>query len=368
MTEKKWSSTAGPIQTKRVLTALGTLRARAFTTVERHGVIGVKEYTLDRLVLGFGTGHERTPGTDAILAIYNRLGETFNWSITRDNVKAIETAITAALSEVEPHVPVEDSRKTPEQDAEERHDRAAQAAANAQAEAIRQAERDTSWAPILAKAGRANALVVAELKRDTSDPMSDYSANTTERRVAIGVRHGKREDFRQIRTAAERFLRAIGEEATVSKLTEHRDNHSMGRGNYVSDHGWDGAGSGWTFTTWALPLHAYSSRHVLEDMMPALDSLASTMERATDGADPQITPSAMRDGYVEIRFAEKPDAGVLEALKGSGFRWALRSRCWYGPEARVPASLTPFLQITVKGNPTLVPSEHDDAAVTAESA
>jgi len=43
VTDKKWSSTAGPIQTKRVLTALGTLHSRAVTTLERHGVIGVKE-------------------------------------------------------------------------------------------------------------------------------------------------------------------------------------------------------------------------------------------------------------------------------------------------------------------------------------
>jgi hypothetical protein len=361
MTEK-WSSSAGPIQTKRVLNALRKLHDRAFTTIEKCGVIGVNEYAIERRVFRYGTGDERTAGTDAILAIYERVGEHFDWSITRDTVKAIESAVAAALVEAKLHVAIEDGRTTPAQAAEASRQRAADTEAKARAAAIDQAKRDAAWAPILATAGRADALVVAELMRDTSDPMSDYCGNTTVRRVAIGVRYGRREDFRQIRTAADRFLRAIGESATIAKLTEHRDNHSMGRGNYVSDHGWDGAGSGWTFKTWSLPLSSYSTRQLLEDMMPPTDAHVSGRGRDANTAGVQIAPSSMRDGYVEIRFSEKPDATVLAALKGSGFRWALRSRCWYGPEPRVPASLA------LHADSTIVVDDRGDTAVPTEVA
>lgn len=44
-----------------------------------------------------------------------------------------------------------------------------------------------------------------------------------------------------------------------------------------------------------------------------------------------ISPSALvREGGIEIRFAEKPAPELLAGLKAHGFRWARRSRCWHG--------------------------------------
>jgi hypothetical protein len=59
------------------------------------------------------------------------------------------------------------------------------------------------WAVIdQIRPAKACAVIIAELEEDTSDPMSDYYGSKTTRRVAIGWRTGKREDFRQLRRAA----------------------------------------------------------------------------------------------------------------------------------------------------------------------
>ncbi|HLZ39427.1 MAG TPA: hypothetical protein VKQ11_00600 [Candidatus Sulfotelmatobacter sp.] len=52
---------------------------------------------------------------------------------------------------------------------------------------------------------KAQALIIAELEEDQSDSQSDYFGSRTTRRVAIGWRTGKREDFRQLRRAAARY-------------------------------------------------------------------------------------------------------------------------------------------------------------------
>ena len=54
-----------------------------------------------------------------------------------------------------------------------------------------------------------------------------------------------------------------------------------------------------------------------------------------DGAT--VRPSTVRAGYVEVVHGSKPAEEIRAELKGAGFRWALRSRCWYGPTDRLPA-------------------------------
>lgn len=56
------------------------------------------------------------------------------------------------------------------------------------------------------------------------------------------------------------------------------------------------------------------------------------------GDGPQITPGT-RPGYVELRYAAKPDDAVRAALKAAGFRWSRQHGCWYGLEARMPAGV-----------------------------
>ena len=71
-----------------------------------------------------------------------------------------------------------------------------------------------------------------------------------------------REDFRALRAAAATFgpTKDLGPEAP--KDIEHRDNYSMGRGNYLSDHGWDGMGTGWVVKSYDIGNDFW---HVTED-------------------------------------------------------------------------------------------------------
>jgi hypothetical protein len=213
--------------------------------------------------------------------------------------------------------------------------------------------------------------------------MSDYISSRTVLTVAIGWRFGKREDFAQLRAAAVRFLRSgatfegqcrgrhygagtcnhdqttahpypiTPSEAEVEKVTEHRDNYSMGAGNYLSTFGSARGGTGWVF-------RSDDDRHIDADALPEITtaSVGRAMSE-TDGAlladatttfhttadltqtTATVTPSTMRAGYVEIRFGAKPDETTRAELKRSGFRWALRTACWYGPADRLPERYRP---------------------------
>ena len=90
------------------------------------------------------------------------------------------------------------------------------------------------------------------------------------------------------------------------------------------------------------------------DALPRLDTRTVARERtATDvalgmdatttfhtAADLSTTEATVRlgtrPGYVEVIFPARPTPAVLTELKAAGFRWALRSRCWYGLRDRLP--------------------------------
>jgi hypothetical protein len=46
---------------------------------------------------------------------------------------------------------------------------------------------------------------------------------------------------------------------------------------------------------------------------------------------------------IEIRFAEKPEAGVLARLKAAGFRWHRRGHFWYAKQNQVRNQLAASL-------------------------
>jgi hypothetical protein len=197
------------------------------------------------------------------------------------------------------------------------------------ADAERYAAQAASWQVICAKApaGVSHA-ILAELNEDTSDLMSDYFANRTVRVVAIGWRYGRREDFAQLRAAAASFAPTADLDADGA---EHRDNWSMGKGNYL---GTGNSGSGWTVRSWALD---HSPQAVVEDALPAAPAPFEGTE-----APAGVTISAgRRPGIVEVRFSAKPAEEVRAALKGAGFRWARSNGCWYGPEGKLPPALRP---------------------------
>lgn len=109
MSDKKFSSTAGPRQTKQVSEALSKFSWRGKARLEKFGVIGGQESSHEVVA-------SMAPQSDDYHAAYDRLGEKYGWTITADNYKAIIADVVAATAALV--LPVVDERRTPEADAE----------------------------------------------------------------------------------------------------------------------------------------------------------------------------------------------------------------------------------------------------------
>lgn len=96
----------------------------------------------------------------------------------------------------------------------------------------------------------ATALIVAEEEIDACDIMTDYFSVKTNKRVAIGWRTGPREDFKQLRRAAGTY-EPTKHLQDAPATAEHRDNYSMGGGNYLK--ATSRYSTGWTVRSVALP-------------------------------------------------------------------------------------------------------------------
>lgn len=306
----KWQSTAGPRQIKAVQAAMNALSREANTHDELTGVAGGQEHRSTYWVPFGGDSRPEVHELD------RQIRERFGYKITRENVHEIAKAYQDALPEARKSRRTVDSRRSPAEDAELQ-------AKIREREAAEKAEQDARQAvadQVMAKApAGATRIIIAELHEDTSDTMTDYFSNKTVRCAAIGWGYGRREDFRALHAAAAKFPPL----ADVT-LEERRDNYSMGKGNYLTDHGWDGAGSGWVVKSRTLPLSPYMN--LTEDAIP--DAPDASPAATADG----VTLSEGRNGNTEIRFAAKPSDEIRSELKAHGFRWAKTYGCWYGQD------------------------------------
>jgi hypothetical protein len=321
---KRWVNAGlGPIQVKRVNAAISSLSMEGKTVVELTGVFG-GETRETVLVDVFG------PVRPEVAEARQRIGENFGWRLTPQNHHEVVAALEQAARECKATRRVVDKRITPEEDRERR------ALVEARHREHRErAEREAAlMEEVRAKApAGAEAVVVAELQEDTSDPMTDYFANKTVRSVAIGYRFGKREDFAQLRHVATSFPETAH---LAAKETERRDNYSMGAGNYLSDHGSANSGSGWVVRSY--PLRGAGTPRLTEVALP--DRPAPPAPVPVCGGQAVVRPSSTgREGFVEVVFAERPPQETLEALKAHGFRWARGNRCWYGRDAAFAETL-----------------------------
>lgn len=60
-------------------------------------------------------------------------------------------------------------------------------------------------------------------------------------------------------------------------------------------------------------------------------------QQAAESAPGGVAIEGVED-YINIRFAEKPERTILDALKSAGFRWS--GGAWCGYRARIPAEVT----------------------------
>jgi hypothetical protein len=321
MTERWQNAGAGPRQVKDLDKAVSALTWEGRAHDEVSGVVGGEEHRSSYVNM-FG------PVRPEVTALDEAIREKYTYQVTKASVRAIIADYEAAVPEARKSRPVKDSRRTPEEDAE----LSAKVAAREAEYQAKCEEENAVMAQVMAKApAGAKALIIAELHEDTSDLQSDYHANKTTRAVAIGFRFSSREDFRQLHAAAARFP-----ETADVEFEERRDNYSMGKGNYLSDHGWDGAGSGWVIKSRDIPCKYVS---LTEDAIPATSATPPATTAGSGGAVTVSPSSTGREGVVEVRFAEKPAAEVIQGMHDHGFRWARGNRCWYGGDVAYANSL-----------------------------
>jgi predicted RNA methylase len=334
---RKWQNvSAGPRQAKDFNRAAARLRAEGQSRDELYGVIGGTERKSTVMAMC-------SPVRPEVTALDEAIREKYGYEVTSASVRQIIADYEAATIEAAKTRPVEDNRVTPEEQAERN-------AVSAAREAAYQAQRDAEQSvmrTVIAKApAGAKALIFAEYHVDNSDPMTDYFDSRTVRTVAIGWRLTSREDFRALRSAAGQFAETAH---LASGDVEHRDNYSMGGGNYLSDHGSDRSGTGWVVRSRELPC---TYVQLTEDAIP------ETAAAPVAAGSVTVTPSSLgREGIVEVRFAERPAYDVLEGLKAHGFRWARANRCWYGKDAAYAQSLA-----DASGTPAAAPPAVPDGA------
>jgi hypothetical protein len=79
----------------------------------------------------------------------------------------------------------------------------------------------------------------------------------------------------------------------------------------------------------------------IRDDKKRLEVLKSANEshQAAAASKDGVTVECHGNGYVSFTFADKPERGILDALRNAGFRWNSARRCWSGLEANTPEDL-----------------------------
>lgn len=317
---QKWQNiSAGPRQVKDLQKAMGALQWEGKNHDEITGVVGGEERRSTFAGMCEPPRAEVTALDEAIRARYDH-------QITRENVRAIIADYEAALPEARKSRPVVDSRRS----ADEAADLAAKMAAQTAEREAREAAQNAILEQVMAKAPPgAKALIYAEYHEDTSDLMTDYHGSRTTRTVAIGFRTGSREDFRQLRAAAAAFPEtahmasdetlAEWEQANrerVYRRLEHRENYSMGGGNFLSDHNSSDSGSGWVVKSRDFPCQWVS---LTEDAIPAAPSGKVTYRDKPAGSyDHDVVPGFSPATWGDLRkVATAATAAPARASNGT---------------------------------------------------
>jgi len=160
----------------------------------------------------------------------------------------------------------------------------------------------------------AKAYIVAELKKDESDSMTDYFSSSTQRTLLLAWSTTDRLNFSEMRQAGKQ----APEIENLEELKEDRYKRILG--NYY--HGWTirkvRVGSGYT-TAFVADVEnvRLKGAHVFNlEEQPTGDKIA-------------VCKINEAKGGIEIYFNAKPSTSVLDDLKANGFRWGKTNKCWY---------------------------------------
>lgn len=288
--------------------AFSSVKRAGRSSIEITGVIGGEEsrFTIES---PFGAV---SPATATEI---ERLANEYGCRLTPENINVFIADCTATAKSLMEKAPVIDKRISSDEDArrkQEHNDRIAK-------------EREQEEANLAAlgpvPAGAA-ALIVAELHENDCDSLRDHFGRKIIKRVAIGWRFSKREDFRALRAAAESYPPTAHLGTEAAKTIEHRENYSGGMGYYLK-HGsrYDTGWAVYSDTCWK-PLHGS-----WEFAIPSRNSTVTAPANIVAG---KCTISInLEKAGIEIRFEARPTDDVLNQIRGAGWRWSRYNRCWY---------------------------------------
>ncbi len=146
-------------------------------------------------------------------------------------------------------------------------------------------------------------VVIAELREDDSDSMSDYWGHNNTRSVVIGFTKTSRNNFNNMRKAAAKFA-PTADLATAGKDAEHRENYSMGGGYYLKAGNRHSDG-------WAIKILdvKYATTNPME-FSPELRSWSISLEGLSPAPEP--APHATVSAELAEAFGMKAVPEVIE--------------------------------------------------------
>lgn len=350
----KWTTTAGPRQTKQVEQAIKDLTWAGKTYTEVNGVVGGEEHRSTYMNL-FGGGRED------VSAKLQEIGERFGWSITIANHKEIIAACVEATAWAKSTIPEIDKRRTVEQVAEsqkiwqenEEKNRLEGEARKQRREALPakyphlltiQANPKTSSHALGAKNLR------LELARAFQGVKFSVKSDSFSGGDSIDVDWTDGPTTAEVKQVADRYM-----EGSFDGMTDSYNYDSdrvftdvFGGAKYVQEQrkaspdfirrvalSMGYSEEAVSFDEWGnLKMTAGydEERRVMREVHETTDTTTPPASTTQDPPAPlegvTVTENEEHDG-VEIRFPAKPATEVLDSLKARGFRWSKFSACWY---------------------------------------
>jgi len=160
----------------------------------------------------------------------------------------------------------------------------------------------------------AKAYIVAELKKDESDSMSDYFNASTSKTLLLAWSTTDRLNFAEMRKAA---LNAPETKEVIDTLKDDKYHRIIG--NYYS---------GWTLKKYKVGTGKSWTEEFVGDPDVLRLPKETPREEMTFEGDAKIVLNSAKQG-IEIYFKSKPSTEVLDEIKAEGFRWAKFNKCWY---------------------------------------
>lgn len=326
---QKWASEAGPIQTNKVNAVLRAIQGERTARTQLSGVIGVSESKCSMCSPFSPTTREDY--APAWLA----LGERFGWKVTRENYQQIIEAGLETAKQLAENRPVDDMRRTPEQEAAEVAAREKAHTEREEAERVRVAGFLAEYASGKdAHVPEGQMVVLAEMCYDNSDMMSDYHNPHCPIGPELLVMITRKQAWteRLAREAVSLIPMFRGLEWTW--VDEYAGKKLIARGIKIPE----GANCGRVRQGQPVEIGHWvidaSKRGRSSDQktikgygeMPAVAVGFSGESTSSGGVT--VRRNLEHDG-VEIKFPGKPAADVIARCKEAGFRWSRFSQVWY---------------------------------------